>query len=253
MVRKSLLVGINYQGKEKLSGCINDIKMVSQLLKSYDYSLKNRIFLRDDKIHDLPTRDRILNELEAMLRQARPGDCLFVEYSGHGGSVQDVSGDEKDGRDECLFPCDYQDTGVILDDDLYAILEESLLNGVRITFLIDACHSGTMLDLPFNYMFDEKKDDIQFSLQGRKGREMDVVMISGCLDTQTSADAWFNKQANGAMSKAFHECLTKYPDLSYRDLIKMMNRKLVKWGYPQRPQLSAGKDIDLTERFVGRL
>jgi hypothetical protein len=36
--------------------------------------------------------------------------------SGHGGQVKDVSGDEDDGNDECIYPVDFKQAGQIIDD-----------------------------------------------------------------------------------------------------------------------------------------
>ena len=43
----------------------------------------------------------------------------------------------------------------------------------------------------------------------------DVIMWSGCKDTQTSADASEAGQATGAMSYAFITALTKYPQRTF--------------------------------------
>lgn len=40
----------------------------------------------------------------------------FLHYSGHGGQIQDLDGDETAGFDNCIFPLDHQETGVITDD-----------------------------------------------------------------------------------------------------------------------------------------
>lgn len=87
-----------------------------------------------------------------MLREgAKAGDSLILHYSGHGGSVKDLDGDEEDGMDETLIPVDYQQAGQIVDDDIHDILVRGLPKGVRLTGIIDACHSESMFDLPFIY------------------------------------------------------------------------------------------------------
>ncbi|KAK0554767.1 Ca(2+)-dependent cysteine protease [Tilletia horrida] len=47
----------------------------------------------------------------------------------------------------------------------------------------------------------------------------DVVMLSGCKDSQTSADATEAGKATGAMSWAFIKVLTEYPQLTYSQLL----------------------------------
>ncbi len=85
------------------------------------------------------TRARALAALRAAAKALRAGDLLFLTYSGHGGQVPDVNGDEVDKRDEtwCLYD------GQVIDDELY--LEFSrFAAGVRILVLSDSCHSGTV-------------------------------------------------------------------------------------------------------------
>lgn len=47
----------------------------------------------------------------------------------------------------------------------------------------------------------------------------DVVMLSGCKDSQTSADAMEAGRATGAMSWAFTTVLRQYPQMSYLQLL----------------------------------
>jgi hypothetical protein len=51
-------------------------------------------------------------------------------------------GDEADGYDEIIYPCDYLRTGIISDDEMYDLLVKELPAGVQLTALVDACHSG---------------------------------------------------------------------------------------------------------------
>lgn len=71
---------------------------------------------------------------------------LVVHYSGHGSQVATKSDkSERDGKDEVLVPCDMN---FISDNDL-KLLFAPLANrpNVKLTFLADCCHSGTLLDM----------------------------------------------------------------------------------------------------------
>ena len=70
--------------------------------------------------------------------------------------MRDRSGDEEDGYDEALVPVDFNDAGLLVDDDLFDILIEPLAEGVHMVSLMDCCHSGTILDLP--YIFKPNED-----------------------------------------------------------------------------------------------
>lgn len=76
---------------------------------------------------------------------------FFFHYSGHGGQAKDEDGDEDDGHDETIYPVDHEEAGVIVDDEMHAILVHPLPAGCRLTAIMDCCHSGSALDLPYIY------------------------------------------------------------------------------------------------------
>ena len=89
------------------------------------------------------TRARVLAGIRAAAGRLKKGDLFILTYSGHGGQVPDVTGEEAEGRDEtwCLFD------GELIDDELYFALSR-FAPGVRILVLSDSCHSGTVTRAP---------------------------------------------------------------------------------------------------------
>ena len=89
------------------------------------------------------TRANVLAGMRGAARALKAGDLFFMSYSGHGGQVPDVSGDEDDKQDEtwCLFD------GQLIDDELYFELSK-FAAGVRVLVLSDSCHSGTITRAP---------------------------------------------------------------------------------------------------------
>ena len=85
------------------------------------------------------TRAKVRGALRDAAKKLKAGDLFFLSYSGHGGQVPDVSGDEDDKKDEtwCLYD------GQLIDDELYLDLA-AFQKGVRILVLSDSCHSGTV-------------------------------------------------------------------------------------------------------------
>lgn len=73
---------------------------------------------------------------------------------GHGGSLPDDNGDEEDGMDETLIPVDYVQAGQIRDDELFEKFIVPMKAGVTVTCLMDCCHSGTVMDLPYMFVAD---------------------------------------------------------------------------------------------------
>ena len=84
-----------------------------------------------------------------LVQGCQPGDSLVFHYSGHGSQQRNYTGDEVDGYDETLCPLDFKTQGMIVDDEINATIVRPLPRGVRLHAFIDACHSGTVLDLPF--------------------------------------------------------------------------------------------------------
>ena len=85
------------------------------------------------------TRAAALSALRGAAKSLQSGDLFFLSYSGHGGQVPDVTGEEADKKDEtwCLYD------GQLIDDELYFAFSR-FAAGVRILVLSDSCHSGTV-------------------------------------------------------------------------------------------------------------
>jgi hypothetical protein len=86
------------------------------------------------------TRAKVLAGLRGAAKTLVKGDFFLLSFSGHGGQVPDVSGEEADKLDEtwCLWD------GQLIDDELYLELGQ-FATGVRILVLSDSCHSGTVV------------------------------------------------------------------------------------------------------------
>lgn len=97
----------------------------------------------------IPTKNNIRNALRWLVQGCQSGDSLIFHYSGHGSQQLDFVGDEVDGYDETLWPVDHQSEGTILDDEINATIVRPLPRGAKLHAIIDTCHSGTILDLPF--------------------------------------------------------------------------------------------------------
>lgn len=153
--RKALLIGINYIGsRNALHGCINDARAMSAYIQqNHGYSSDDTVILTDDQPNpmSIPTKANMIRAMQWLVADARPNDCLFFHYSGHGGETRDLDGDEDDGMDEVVYPVDFEIAGHIVDDMMHDIMVRPLPPGCRLTAFFDSCHSGTALDLPFMY------------------------------------------------------------------------------------------------------
>ncbi|KAJ3104728.1 Ca(2+)-dependent cysteine protease [Phlyctochytrium planicorne] len=253
--KKAVLIGINYTGtKVELKGCINDVKAIHQMLVSnlgYEDSSDTIRILTDDAKDPkrMPTKKNILEAIAWLRKDIGPRDSLYFHFSGHGS--QQESNDSYENLDETLVPVDYLTAGQIIDNDLNDRLVHGLPKGIRMTCVFDCCHSGTILDLPYQYSADGKLlgppnlTDQHKSLKGRSS-EADVVLLSGCKDSQTSADASFNGQAEGALTFALLETLKKNAGhkVSFLDILRSVRDIMKRRKFSQVPQLSASHEID---------
>lgn len=233
-IKKALLVGINYVGTDnELNGCIRDAENISNSLVGF-----KTIKMLTDYTVTKPTKMNILLEFKRLLSGATFGDCLVFSFSGHGSQMNDKNGDEIDGKDEGLFTIDEY---LIIDDELNMIIKLYLKPGVTLFVLTDCCHSGTVMDLKYNYM-DYLENPKNTESRGN------VIMISGCRDEQTSMDAYINGKYQGAITWAFLANLK--PDLTWRTLVDNMCFSLKESGYTQVPKISSGRFINMDSKFL---
>lgn len=199
----------------------------------------------------LPTRKNILAAL-TWLADVKPGDATFFYFSGHGSqkTARDGFLYESDGMDETILPMDYKTAGQIRDDDLADHYARRLPSGAKGVTLLDCCHSGTGLDLP--YVCDLGSGKWKHSKQ-KYTFPGDVTLIAGCLPDQTSADLTLgnnSRKAGGAMTMAWLSALSYKPfDHTYKSLLRTMAKALQTRGFTQVIQLSSSCEFALSRLF----
>lgn len=258
--KRALLIGINYFGTEsELRGCHNDVDRIKNVLvRSFGYNPEAITVMKDsarDRYHReamAPTHDNILREMKRHVEATQAGQTLYIHYSGHGSYTRDANGDEADGNDEQICPVDMN---FILDDELHRVLVDSLKTGAKLRCVFDCCHSGTILDTKYRWRAGEKS----YSENTCTGCvDKDVLMISGCLDSQTSADAYINRSYAGALTWGLCECVDEatnkgnYPfpsTLVWKDIMSNIRFKLSSSKYEQIPQISYTKEGGIKSVF----
>lgn len=171
------------------------------------------------------TRANVLGAIATAAGKLQTGDLCLISYSGHGGQVPDINGDEDDGLDEtwCLYD------GQLVDDEIYEALSD-FAPGVRVLVFSDSCHSGSAIKemvllssiigvapaaatmamrepvlgyraMPADvamrvYLANKAFYDPILTSEKLKGAEARVaascLLISGCRDDQLSGDGPFN-------------------------------------------------------------
>lgn len=237
-MRRALVIGINYAGTDAhLSGCVNDAMNMERLLHDRGYVVK---VLRDDDRCAMPTAARIVRELSRIVAwtHGEAGREIVVHYSGHGAQMRDRSGDELDGQDELILPCDYRICGAISDDTLRLVVQ-GISSTARAFFIFDACHSGTILDMA--HVLGAAPH-----VCGTMQSDAEVHMLSGCRDDQTSADA-FNLQHQGNWAGALTWALLRNAEAfdtgDVHLIVERIRRDLKDARFAQIPQWSCTKSL----------
>jgi hypothetical protein len=271
-MRRALLVGINYVGtSSQLYGCINDINNVGSYL--YNTRQYNSFIVLTDNTRVKPTKANILQAFNVLFTDIKAGDELWFHYSGHGSLSRDTNRDEESGFDSCICPLDYQRSGYISDDVIRQMLAQRVPKGAKLYIVLDACHSGTGCDLRYKYDDNSyltnkpasasasasaplpkkyiptdwslKQTSYEFKKYSKTNGE--VYSISGCQDEQTSADAFIEGQATGALTFILLSCLLSNPPATYKwkHLLKDIccNEKIR--GFTQKTCITSGTPLNL--------
>lgn len=268
MVKKALLIGINYVGTQyELNGCINDVKNMKQfLIENCNFLESNIILLTDETMDNLPTKENIQNKIGWLVSNNINGDILVFHYSGHGSNIRDINNDETDKTDETIVPLDFDQ---IIDDWLFINMISKIRKNVNLYCFFDSCHSGTVIDLKYNYnsncrpkvlkqnlnnSYDMTQwtDSYIYSIERSKEVIGNIYMLSGCKDNETSADAIINNKNQGAFTfcllQTFKNNCSVLPNgsnrfknqtLKFRNILKEINCRLDLETFDQNTQFSS--------------
>lgn len=266
----ALCMGINdYPGTDSdLSGCVNDANDWGTALTKRGFTVTK---LLDAAAQGQAMREGIATVIEA----AESGDLVVIQYSGHGSFVPDDDGDEPDNTDECLCPHDIMENGPITDDEL-AELFAMRARGVKVVFISDSCHSGTVARFAPITTPPTTKDkaspirkvrflppgvylsSAETSKLGVRSRRpasppgrYEALLIAGCQDTEYSYDAWFEGRPNGAFTFVALRSLSGLPaTATYRDWYRAIRTALPSQQYPQSPNLYGTSSMKKWKVFV---
>lgn len=160
--KRALLIGCNYRKTPDagLKASHDDVRSMKDFLVNvYGFPETSDLMtvLMDDKHHQHPTHENITEAFKRLAEKSQPGDAVVVLFSGHGCRVLDSPIDsEAESYDEALVPSDYNVSGNIRDTLVFKTLLAPMKKGVTMTCVIDCCHTGMMMDLP--YIWSSKND-----------------------------------------------------------------------------------------------
>ena len=193
-----------------LTGSPIDGKNVAALCKSLGY---DTVELKNQEA----TVFRFLSALAAQSLKLKPAaeaglrPLLLIYYSGHGGQLMDVNGDEPDKLDETL--CLYD--GQLLDDLMYEGLCK-IPAGIRVAFITDSCNSASNYKAPKDWV------KIMRARAGRSGRApaCQFVHIGGCGDGESSYDTDIGGEATNAL------LATLAPGVTWAQWVPLAQKKM---------------------------
>ena len=242
----SIHLGVNYvdvnhyHGTFQLPFCANDAAAMAILAEDRGFVVAG-VFINQEA-----TSRRLLSFLEALACELQNGDMLLVTFSGHGTSVKDRDGDEKDGRDEAWVLFDRQ----LVDDELGRAWA-AFKKGVRIVVVADCCHAGTSIKdpgtafpgaTPFLLPQIEKdptdmlpKNEQELLQLPAGDIKAEVLLLAACGDKQLARSG---SKTGSELSLFTDELLTVYHkktfDKTYQGLVNAINRQIPA-NYFQKP------------------
>lgn len=240
-MRISICIGLNYPGTQfQLNGCELDARNMAEWF---------RTVAKYDKVDVLlnPTKARLVKSIVDACKLTHLNEVkeLCISYSGHGSNQKDVSGDEADGMDEGLVPVDFESSGLLLDDELNALMR-TVNTRTQVYWFVDACHSGTILDL--QYRMDGRMKHV---VDNRNAMPQSIICLSGCGDPQVSEESVVRGRVQGALTVALlHQLrVSRTGAVRWHVLAETVRDALRKGGHSQVPQLTSSKKLSSLSRW----
>ena len=147
--RLVLLVGptiYQWEGYRPLPACLNDVKLMAAIFAEFGQIDAIGLLSGEDA-----TKGNFRKAFDALIEKSRPGDEVFIVWTGHGGSRADTSGTQPTGQTGYLVFYDSKEadpSSVLTDVEFEHWLDD--LDGCRIAIFLDACYSESMIDASLN-------------------------------------------------------------------------------------------------------
>jgi metacaspase-1 len=261
-MNRGLLVGINAYPGNELNGCVNDVTDMANFLVSHcDFQEDDIRLLTDARA----TTNAILDRLAWLVDGIKTGDRVVFHYSGHGAQfpIRDDNG-HVSRVDECICPVDFDWTEehAIRDKQFNAIFSK-IPKDVDFAWISDSCFSGDLAkemipprrkikafpmpaDIAWRMRTAETKG-LKLQRFEHVMKSFNAVLVSGCTQRETSADAEIDGRFNGALTYYLLQILEAPNGLSQtlEQAVARTRAALHRNGYSQHPQLEG------SERLMG--
>ncbi|MGM9740555.1 MAG: caspase family protein [Candidatus Cryptobacteroides sp.] len=246
---------------------VNDLEYVGKLLKTGGFS--DITVLRNEKA----TKEAMVNAFAKLAGRSRPGDEIYIHFSGHGQQVTDIDGDEEDGWDESWIPYDAymrpceKDGGSrhLIDDEINVLLHrirQAVGPEGRILIVADACHSGgSSRQDGVQALPPHRGTDVRFSIDPARYRpspaavgEEEWTLLSACRDYQVNWE--LTEPKAGKLTYCLYLLRDRLSFMTDTDIIEeitsMMESPRMQSPVPQEPVLGGRNEGNLISGLFKR-
>eukprot|EP00927_Polykrikos_kofoidii_P050000 TRINITY_DN43966_c0_g1_i1.p1 TRINITY_DN43966_c0_g1~~TRINITY_DN43966_c0_g1_i1.p1 ORF type:complete len:337 (+),score=93.49 TRINITY_DN43966_c0_g1_i1:144-1013(+) len=176
-----LAVALNYEDSESPLNCTLDTERLVALAKKS--GVKDIVKMYDTgKTEKFPCIEELKETVAEIAKRSKPHDSFVFAFSGHGGiekkedSDSSASDNEDGGISNTLVlrprDGDPDASEELVDSEVAKLISSSFDPRVTVLVLVDACHSGNILNCNTPAIWSKRK----------------VVAVSGCQDKQCSID-----------------------------------------------------------------
>lgn len=262
ITKRALLIGLSTYPKYKQTQLswnnihgANDVTLIGNTLTRQGFAIATLT-------NQQATSQAIRKAFARLTRQTKPGDLVYIHFSGHGQPFEDRDGDETDGWDESIVPYNagqryvanaYDGRNHIIDDELNVYITNIRKKvGTKgfVYVVIDACYSGGMSKGDEEDSLFIRGTNVGFSRSGRpfvpridKHRSFrvsevrnaaEVCYIEACRPYQTNTEIKIGSHYYGPLSYYINKVLSRTrlsANLSWVDKVRKemeTDRRLIK-------------------------
>ena len=265
--KHALIVAVSeYKQKDDISELASDkdALILNQLLLDMGFAKENILSIGKKQA----TRSGIINKWNELHSRVKPGDVVYIHYSGHGSQVIDLNGDEEDGLDEVWVTYDaVYDTekelldpqSVLIDDDIEQLkysIRKKLGDEGHFLLTTDSCHNATITrsltdkvrsrSLPNGAKGIVDLDKKEPSKKPEKASASGLapsISISASMDHQEALEVSVGEEVMGGLTYALKETLGDLSnDVSYAELFHEITVILQRYTPGQTPTMEGSRN-----------
>jgi hypothetical protein len=148
--RWAVLIGINLYVKRPLEGCVRDVEIIKEYLETGSTPMdivtltasapaEPNSHLPANEPDSWPTYENVTSRLERITERAKPGDFVYIHFSGHG-----TRNGNTGGLDLVLFD-DVSEIRYLDGKELATLVNEMVKKRLFVTLVLDCCFSGSVV------------------------------------------------------------------------------------------------------------